>query len=116
MQAVVTVVGQYGGEPAFEYEIREESGALAAVDFVVVHPGPGEGWAEGEAVVLAFLRRRAGGPARTGGAGAGAAGGGAPRGGDACGGGPPGGGRGGPGGGAGGGRGAFSPPCRRAAP
>src|SRR3989304_1159486 len=47
MQAVVTVVGQYGGAPAFEYEIREESGALAAVDFVVVHPGPGEGWAEG---------------------------------------------------------------------
>ena|SRR3972149_2250270 len=59
MQAVVTSIGQYGGAPAFEYEIREESGALVAVDFVVVHAHEGEGWPEVEAVVLAFLRRRA---------------------------------------------------------
>ena len=66
MQAVVTVVGQYGGAPAFEYEIRDPSagsgqagGALVAVDFAVVHAGPGEGWREVEAIVLAFLRRRA---------------------------------------------------------
>ena len=58
MQAVVTSIGQYGGAPAFEYEIRDAEG-LVAVDFVVVHPGPGEGWPEVEAIVLAFLRRRA---------------------------------------------------------
>jgi len=58
MQAVVTVVGQYGGAPAFEYEIRDAEG-LVAVDFVVVHAHEGEGWPEVEAIVLAFLRRRA---------------------------------------------------------
>src|SRR3972149_4085097 len=59
MQAVVTSIGQYGGAPAFEYEIREESGALVAVDFVVVHAHEGEGCPEVEAVVLAFRGGRA---------------------------------------------------------
>src|SRR3972149_2410658 len=64
MQAVVTSIGQYGGAPAFEYEIREESGALVAVDFVVVHAHEGEGWPEGEGGEIRLGGSRRGGVAR----------------------------------------------------
>ncbi len=58
VQVAVTVAGQYAGAPAFEYELRGEAGELLAVDFVVVHALPGEGAAELEALVGAFLERR----------------------------------------------------------
>ena len=67
MQAVVTSVGGYGGAPAFEYEVRDDpspgsgqaAAALLAVDFVVVHPLPGETWDDLAALAESFLRRRA---------------------------------------------------------
>src|SRR3972149_1624094 len=59
MQAVVTGIGGYGGAPAFEYELRDDAGALLAVDFVVVHPLPGETWDDLAALAESFLRRRA---------------------------------------------------------
>src|SRR3990172_10779174 len=59
MQAVVTGICGYGGAPAFEYELRDDAGALLAVDVVVVHPLPGETWDDLAALAESFLRRRA---------------------------------------------------------
>ena len=67
MQAVVTSIGGSGAAPAFEYEVRDDpspgsgqaAAALLAVDFVVVHPLPGETWDDLAALAESFLRRRA---------------------------------------------------------
>jgi hypothetical protein len=59
MQATVTLIGQYNGAPAFEYEVQNELGSLEAVDFVVVHPRPGETWDDLVKLVRdSFLRTR----------------------------------------------------------
>lgn len=59
MQGVVTAISSYNGAPAFEYEIRDDGGAVLAMDYVVVHPKDGETWDDLASLVQnTFLPKR----------------------------------------------------------